>query len=124
MRVQLTGLVLLALASAPAAQEQGSAPPAAPAQPEAPAQPAEKSPFDLFKRQQPLIQPNDLRVFPPNAVRAYQTDERPSPPPAHCFTMRIVPADPSIDPKFVRPIPETDIKYSGRVIPLPGPACR
>lgn len=104
--------VMIALALVPAALEAG-APDGVEAQLPAP-------PPLIPERQRPRAP-----LFPTPPVRV---PTAPSPvsfasggPSAVCG--RVVPVDPKIDPKFVRPVPDSGVKYTIRELPVPVP-CR
>ena len=106
------GAVLIALALVPAALE-ADAPETLQAQLPAP-------PPLIPERQRPrapLFPAPSVRVptLPPAASFA------PGVPPAFCG--RVVPVDPKIDPKFVKPVPDNGVKYTIRELPVPVP-CR
>ena len=76
---------------------------------------------------QPDAPPPTPRIFPRNpATPPFPLPSRQTPAAGSCvhYTMKLIPANPSIDPKFARPVPDTGIRYSGREVPIAPRACR
>ena len=125
MRASLPALLFLAIAAidetARAADTEDVA-----LQAEAPQPPnLFRLPQDLFKPSQPP-QPQAPPALPDRWQRRAPQLQAPravGPVPCVHYTMRIIPADPNVDPKFVKPAPDNGTTYSGHRI-TPPPACR
>ena len=124
MSARLMPVVLLVLGSVAALQAaaakdlvllQGQAPPPespAPEKPETTPDP-QLPPFEYFpesRQRRPLFPPAPRRMIGP-------------PPTCRVFPMRTVPVDPSIDPQFMKPVPDDETRYTIREVLPPSP-CR
>ena len=106
MRACLTGLILLVLFSLAPRIVAADAEDVAVRQVQTPAPPPAPEPF---------------RIPPQTPPR--QADRPAAPTPCVHYTMRLIPASPNVDPKFVIPRRDNGTKLSGRIV-TPPPDCR
>jgi hypothetical protein len=78
------------------------------------------APPDLFRLPPDLFTPPQPRTEPVRPARPLQRQGAPS----VCAHIRVIPADPTVDPKFILPAPPTGRAVGGRNLPPPMPACQ